>query len=153
AGETGHAHAATVPAASAAAEPAAAALPTLLDAGELELLKSLAEAIVPGSTEAGVAAVVGQPLAVATRARPQNFLGAPRAMQGEALRRYGKSWLSLDPAQQNELLTAASTAESSRKPRYWKPGEPVLVPPPPKAAPTLRDRFDLLKERIATAYY
>jgi hypothetical protein len=29
----------------------------------------------------------------------------------------------------------------------------VLVPDPEKLPPTLRDRFDLLKERIATAYY
>jgi hypothetical protein len=152
AGESAHAHAAA-PAVAAAAEPPAAALPTLLDAGELELLKSLAEAIVPGSTEAGVAAFLDQLVAVDTREQQQSFLAALGAMQGEALRRYGKSWLTLDKAQQNELLTAASTGDPSRKPRYWKPGEPVLVPPPPKLPPTLRDRFDLLKERIATAYY
>jgi hypothetical protein len=147
-----HAHAAAAPAAAAGAEPAAA-LPTLLDAGELELLKSLAEAIVPGSTEAGVATFVDQLVAVDTQERQRDFLAALGAMQGEALRRYGKSWLSLDAAQQNELLTAASTAEPSRKPRYWKPGEPVLAPPAPKVPPTLRDRFELLKDRIATAYY
>ncbi len=147
-----HAHGAA-PAAASAAEPTAAALPTLLDKGELELLKSLAEAIVPGSTEAGVAAFVDQLLAVDTHEHQRDFLAALGAIQGEALRRYGKSWLSLDKAQQNELLTAAATGDRSRTPRYWKPGEPVLVPPPPKVPPTLRDRFELVKDRIATAYY
>jgi hypothetical protein len=148
-----HVHAAAVPAAATAAGPAAAALPTLLDTGELELLKSLAEAIVPGSTEAGVATFVDQLVAVDTHERQRDFLAALGAMQGEALRRHGKSWLSLDAAQQRELLTAASTGDRSRSPRYWKPGEPVLVPPPPKLPPTLRDRFELLKDWIATAYY
>ena len=148
--EAPHAHAAAAP---AEAPAAAAALPTLLDASELEMLKSLAEAIVPGSTEAGVAPFVDQLMAVDTHERQRDFLAALGAIQAESLTRFGKSWLSLDGAQQSELLTAASTGPRSRTPRYWKPGEPVLVPDPPKAAPTLRDRFDLLKERIATAYY
>jgi len=149
-GEAPHAHAA---AAAAEAPAAATALPTLLDASELEMLKSLAETIVPGSTEAGVAAFVDQLLAVDTQEKQREFLAALGAVQAEALSRFGKSWLSLDAAQQGELLQAASTGPRSRTPRYWKPGEPVLVPEPPKAPPTLRDRFDLLKDVIATAYY
>ena len=147
-GEAPHAHATA-----AAPEAQAAPLPGLLDANELEMLKSLAETIVPGSTEAGVAAFVDQLVAVDSRERQQSFLAALGAIQAEALTRFGKSWLSLAPAQQTELLTAASTGPRSRKPRYWKAGEPVLVPEPPPVAPTLRDRFELLKERVATAYY
>ena len=94
------------------------------------MLKSLAEAIVPGSGEAGVAAFVDQLLAVDTRERQRDFLAALGAIQAEALTRFGKSWLSLDGAQQNELLTAASSGPRSRSPRYWKPGEPVLVAEP-----------------------
>jgi hypothetical protein len=150
--EAPHAHAHTAGAA-AEAPAATAALPTLLDASELEMLKSVAEAIVPGSTEAGVAAFVDQLMAVDTHERQREFLAALGAIQAESLTRYGKSWLSLDGAQQTELLTAASTGPRSRTPRYWKPGEAVLAPEPPKVPPTLRDRFDLLKERIATAYY
>jgi hypothetical protein len=75
------------------------------------------------------------------------------ALQAESLSRFGKPWLSLDAAQKTVLLTTLYTGAKSRMPRYWKPGEPVLVPDPPKTPPTLRDRFDLLKERIATAYY
>jgi hypothetical protein len=141
----------------AAAAPVAAAAqsaPTgFLDANQLETLASLAEAVVPGSSEAGVAAFVDQLLAADTRERQRNFLAALGALQAESLSRFGKPWLSLDAAQKTVLLTTLSTGVQSRTPRYWKPGEPVLVPDPPTLPPTLRDRFDLLKERIATAYY
>ena len=150
--EASHSHAAA-PQAGAAAAASAAPLPTLLDASEVEMLKSLAEAIVPGSTEAGVAPFLDQLLAVDTRERQRDFLAALGAIQAESLTRFGKSWRSLDAAQQNELLTAAANGPLSRSPRYWKPGEPVLVPEPSKLPPTLRDRFELLKERVASAYY
>ena len=150
--EAAHAHGAAQAAAPAAAS-SAAPLPTLLDPSEVEMLKSLAEAIVPGSTDAGVAPFLDQLLAVDTREKQRDFMAALGAIQAESLTRFGKSWLSLDGAQQNELLTAAASGPRSRSPRYWKPGEPVLVSEPPKLPPTLRDRFELLKERVATAYY
>ena len=81
------------------------------------------------------------------------FLAALGAIQAEATARHGRPWLGLEPEQKAELLTAASAGPPSREPRHWTPGQPVLVPEPPPAPPTLRDRFDLLKERIATAYY
>jgi hypothetical protein len=150
-GEAPHVHAAATP---AVATPAQAAVPAgFLDANQLETLASLAEAIVPGSTEAGVAAFVDRLLAVDTPECQRSFLAALGAMQAESLTRFGKPWLSLDAAQKTVLLTTVSTGVKSRTPRYWKPGEPVLVPELPKAPPTLRDRFELLKERIATAYY
>jgi Gluconate 2-dehydrogenase subunit 3 len=152
-GEASHAHGSAGSAAAQTTGAATAPLPTLLDENELAMLKSLAETIVPGSSEAGVAAFVDQLLAVDTRERQRDFLAALGALQSEALSRYGKSWMSLDAAQQTELLTAASTGPRSREPRYWKPGEPVLVPEKAKAPPTLRDRFELLKDRIASAYY
>jgi Gluconate 2-dehydrogenase subunit 3 len=152
-GEAPHAHGSAGSAAAQATGAATAPLPTLLDENELAMLKSLAEAIVPGSSEAGVAAFVDQLLAVDTRERQRDFLAALGAIQSEALSRYGKSWMSLDAAQQTELLTAASTGPRSREPRYWKPGEPVLVPEAPRVPPTLRDRFELLKDRVASAYY
>jgi hypothetical protein len=144
-----HAHAAASPPAVAQS----AAAPGFLDAHQLETLASLAEAVVPGSSEAGVAAFVDQLLAVDTRERQRDFLAALGAVQAESLSRFGKPWLSLDAAQKTVLLTTLSTGVKSRTPRYWTPGEPVLVPDPPKLPPTLRDRFDLLKQRIATAYY
>jgi hypothetical protein len=152
-GEASHAHGSAGSAAVQGTGAATAPLPTLLDENELAMLKSLAEAIVPGSSEAGVAAFVDQLLAVDTRERQRDFLAALGAIQSEALSRHGKSWMSLDAAQQTALLTAASTGPRSREPRYWKPGEPVLVPEAPRVPPTLRDRFELLKDRVASAYY
>jgi hypothetical protein len=124
-----------------------------LDEKQLETLASLAEAIVPGSTQAGVAAFVDRLIAIEPREQQRDFLAALGAIQAEAIARYGRSWLSLDGAERSALLTAASTGASSRTRRYWKPGEPVLVPRPDKHPPTLRDRFDVIKERVATAYW
>ena len=152
-GEASHAHGSAGSAAAQTTGAATAPLPTLLDENELAMLKSLAETIVPGSSEASVAAFVDQLVAVDTHERQRDFLAALGAIQSEALSRYGKSWMSLDAGQQTELLTAASTGPRSREPRYWKPGEPVLVPEGPRLPPTLRDRFELLKDRIASAYY
>jgi hypothetical protein len=149
--ENAHAHS---QAAAPAAADAAAALPGFLDAKELETLASIAEAVVPGSTEAGVAAFVDRLLAVETRERQREFLSALGALQAESLTRFGKTWLSLDAQQKVVLLTAISTGPSATTPRYWKAGEPVLLPAPPeKRPPTLRDRFEQLKDRIAQAYY
>jgi hypothetical protein len=153
-GEAAHAHGhAAVATAAQGTSAATAPLPTFLDETELALLKSLAEAIVPGSTEAGVATFVDQLLAVDSHERQRDFLSGLGAIQAEALSRYGKTWMSLDAAQQTELLTAASTGPRSREPRYWKPGEPVLAAERPRVPPTLRDRFDALKDVVATAYY
>jgi hypothetical protein len=148
--ESSHAHA---PQAAAPAAEAAAALPGFLDAKQLETLASIAEAVVPGSTEAGVAAFVDRLLAVETRERQRDFLSALGALQAESLTRFGKTWLSLDAQQKVVLLTAISTGPSATTPRYWKPGEPVLVPNPERRPPTLRDRFEQLKGRISQAYY
>jgi hypothetical protein len=131
----------------------APAAPGFLDPHQLETLASLAEAIVPGSTVAGVAPFVDRLLAVDTRETQTEFLAALGAIQAESVARYRKPWLELTPQQQTELLTAASTGPMSQPPRYWTPGEPVLAPEPPRAQPTLRDRFDRLKRWIATGYY
>jgi hypothetical protein len=146
-----HAHGAHAAAAATAGQPAAAA--GFLDAHQLETLASLAEAIVPGSSEAGVAVFVDQVLAADSQEEQVRFLAALGAIQAESLTRFGRPWLSLDAAQRTVLLTAASTGPSARARRYWTPGEPVLAPPPERRPPTLRDRFDLVKRRVAEAYY
>jgi hypothetical protein len=150
AADRGHGHASPAPTpAPATANPA----PAFLDAHQLETVGSLAEAIVPGSAAAGVAPFVDQVLAADTPERQREFLAALGAIQAESAARFGQPWLGLAPAQKTDLLTVASTGRPSREPRCWTPGEPVLAPPPAPAPPTLRDRFDLLKDRIATAYY
>lgn len=141
-----HAHAASAP---AAAPPAR----VFLDPHQLETVASLAEAIVPGSTAAGVAPFVDRLLAEDTPEAQRAFLAALGAIEAEATARHGRPWLGLEPEHQAALLAAASAGSPSREPRRWTPGQPVLVPEPPPPPPTLRDRFDLLKERIATAYY
>jgi hypothetical protein len=133
--------------------PSAAPATPFLDPHQLETLASLAEAIVPGSTDAGVAPFVDRLLAEDTPERKRAFLAALGAIQAESTARHGRPWLGLAPEEKAALLTVASTDQPSKEPRFWRPGQPVLVPAPPPLPPTLRDRFDLLKERIATAYY
>jgi hypothetical protein len=138
----------------AAAAPAAPAAAGFLGQPELELLASLAEAIVPGSREAGVAPFVDQLLALEPRERQQDFLAALGAIQAESLSRHGKPWLALSAAQQGQLLEAVSNLPASRARRYWQPGEPVLpADRSERQPPTIRDRFDTLKRAVASAYY
>jgi hypothetical protein len=102
----------------------APAAPGFLDPHQLETLASLAEAIVPGSTVAGVAPFVDRLLAVDTRETQTEFLAALGAIQAESVARYRKPWLELTPQQQTELLdprrtgpgagTAAGPADASR---------------------------------------
>lgn len=134
-------------AADAAAGSGAAA--TFLDAHQRETLASLAEAIVPGATKADVPAFLDRLLAVDSPARQREFLAALGTIDAEALGRFGRPWLALAAGQRNELLTAVSTAPSSRPARY--PEMPVSGPM--SAAPNVRDRFEMLKTRIAVAYF
>ena len=149
-GQEAHHNAAPAPVAAGATTPDR---PGLLDPHQLETIASLAEAILPGSAAAGVAPFVDRLLAVDTPESQRAFLAALGAIQAESAARFARPWLALAPEQKTELLTSASTGRPSREPRYWTPGQPVLPPEPPLVPPTLRDRFDLLKERIATAYY
>jgi len=133
-GETTHAH----PAASSPLPAGAAIEPAgLLDANQLETVASLAEAVVPGAGEAGVAPFVDRLLAVSTQDQQREFLAALGALEAESRERFGKPWLGLDAPQKTRLLEDASTG-------------PEASAPQPK---TLRDRFELLKKPIATAYW
>jgi hypothetical protein len=137
-----------------AAAPPAPAPAGFLGKTELDTLASLAEAIVPGSAEAGIAPFVDQLLALDSGEHQEEFLAAIGAIQAESLGRYGKPWLGLDGAQQRGLLDAISTGPSARTPRYWQPGEPVApTVRGERKPPTVRDRFESLKRSIATAYY
>ena len=136
----------------AAEAKAASATPAFLDAQQLETFASLAERIVPGATTAGVAPFVDQLLAVDTQDNQRKFVSALGGLEGEAIARYGHPWNGLTPAQQVELLTAASTTAPAHEPRSWRPGQPVIAPAEPDRAPTLRDRFDHLKGWVVGAY-
>ena len=138
-------------AATKAAEPATK--PEFLDSHQLQTLVSLAEQIVPRSTEANVAPFIDQLLAVDTQDNQRDFLAALGAFDAESTTRFGHPWKALSAEQQVELLTAASTAKLAQEERIWTPGQPAATPPSPPPPPTLRDRFENLKGWIVGAYY
>jgi len=133
----------------AAAEQAvgAGASPAFLSPAQKETLASLAETIVPGSTSAGIADFLDRLLAVDSPDAQRAFLGAMGAVEGEAASRHGRAWKALSTGERNAILTALSTGSSSSGTRYPIPAVTV------DGAPSPRDRFDLLKARIALAYF
>jgi hypothetical protein len=129
---------------------AAAYKPEFLDAHQYATLEAVAERIVPGSTKARVAPFIDQLLAVDTTTSQRSFLGAMGAFEMQAIEKFAKPWKALTAAQQDELLTIASTTE---------PGLKVTVPSA-SARPevtegkaTLYDHFANLRGWISGAYY
>lgn len=104
-----------------------------LDPHQTKTLEALAEAIVPGSTAAGVGRYLDQLLAVESAADQQAFLGALGAFDMAAIATHGKPWTAIAAAQQDALLQEASTAEA--------------------ASSSMRGHFEHLKTWIAGAYY
>lgn len=125
--------------------------PEFLDAHQFATLEVAAERIVPGSTKARVAPFVDQLLAVDTQSNQRNFLSALGAFEMQAIEEFKKPWKALTPAQQDQLLTTASTADSGKLP----PG-PDSDPRRPGAAAgktTIRDHFENLRGWISGAYF
>ncbi len=119
----------------ASAEKHAAAVPykpVFLSAHELATTKSIAERIVPGATKARCAEFIDQLLALDVQANQRGFLSALGTFEGKAIEKAKGPWTSLTPAQQDEILTEASTGEPGTR---------------------LRDHFDALKGWISGAYY
>jgi hypothetical protein len=127
--------------------------PEFLDAHQFATLTALCARIVPGSDTAQADRFIDSLLAVDTRERQGRFLTALGAHEGESLRRFGTPFKAGTAAQQDEILTAASTAPSGQKDWIWTPGTPVERPPAGPEEVTLRDHFDHLKGWIAGAYY
>jgi hypothetical protein len=115
--------------------------PVFLDAHQSATLVSLAEQVVPGSTAAGVTPFVDRLLSVDNPDNQRRFLSALGALEGEAIARHGHPWKTLTPAQQVELLTAASTAAPGTRDASGA------------VSATLRDHFDHLKGWISGAYF
>jgi hypothetical protein len=107
-----------------------------LEAHQFESLSALAEAIVPGSNKASVAAFIDLVLSVDEEKHQKEFVTSLAAVEAESHKRYGKRFFAIPPAEKNELLTTASAAPKTEQ------GEP-----------TLRDVFENLKEWISGAYY
>jgi hypothetical protein len=106
---------------------------TFFDPHQSRTLEVLAEAIVPGSGSARVAAFLGQLLAVESPATQRAFLGGLGAFDMAAVTRHGKPWISIAPPEQDALLRAASTADEKSS--------------------ALRGHFENLKGWIAGASY
>lgn len=151
-----HSHLADQASVAQAEAKAAAGKPDFLDAHQLSTLRALAERIVPGASKANTAEFIDQLLAVDTQTNQRNFLTALGAFEGRAFARARRPWLALSDADQNEILTEASTMPSGvPEAEPWTPGKPIGTTSTTAGAPrvTLRDHFDLIKGWIAGAYY
>ena len=149
AAEDAHRHVAAQARLETAAERAAAAGEgtSFLAPAQREALASLAEAIVPGSAKAGVAAFLDRILAVDSADAQRAFLAALGTVEHEAITRFGRGWNGLDAAERDAVLTALATGPSAAPTRYGVRAVAEAF------APTPRDRFDVLKTRIALAYF
>jgi hypothetical protein len=123
--------------------------PAFLDEHQLATLASLAERIVPGSTKAKVAPFIDQLVAVDTPVSQRNLLSALGAFDMLAIQNHQKPWKALTAAEQDALLTTASTAEAGRAREM---GDPRVAAQPTGKA-TIRDHFESLKGWISGAYY
>jgi len=128
---------------------AAAYKPELLDAHQMKTLEVLAEAIVPGSTEAKVAPFLDTLVAVDSAENQRNFLGALGAFDMFAIDKYNKPWIALTPVEQDTLLQTASTTAPGNR-----PGIPAIgVAGTASGKATIGDHFNNLKGWIAGAYF
>lgn len=129
--------------------------PLFLDPHQNETVIVLAERIVPNSTQAQVNRFIDLLLSVDTQENQKKFLASLGAFEHESLSRYNKPFKDLTEDQQNELLTAASTAKSGQggEQGNWswfavpeKQGgeEPKL---------TMRDHFENMKGWVTGAFY
>jgi len=128
-----------------------------LGARQVETLAAVAERIVPGSSRAHSARFIDTLLSVDTRENQQRFLTSLAAMEAEAQKRYGHLLKDLAENQQNEILAAASTAESGHEaeaPRgRRRRGSIQGGSGSGQKKDTLRDHFENLKGWVVGAYY
>jgi gluconate 2-dehydrogenase subunit 3-like protein len=140
-------HMATGAAAAAQKKVAGAYTPVLLDGHQMKTLEVLAEAIVPGSTEAKVAPFLDTLVGVDSTENQRQFMSALGAFDMFAIEKYNKPWIALTAADQDTLLQAASTTAPGSRPSF--PG----APPAPGGKATIGDHFNNLKGWIAGAYF
>jgi hypothetical protein len=125
-----------------------------LDAHQNETLIVLAERIVPGSTRAQVNRFIDLLLSVDTVENQKRFINSLSAMDARALARFQHPFKALSEAEQNELLTEASSAGPSQEPdKDWSWSAVPMNRAAEQQPLTLRDHFDHLKGWISGAYY
>jgi gluconate 2-dehydrogenase gamma chain len=107
-----------------------------LNVSQFESLSSLAEVIVPGSSEAKVAGFIDLLLSVDEEKHQKEFARSLAALEAESAKRYGKEFAAISSAEKNELLIYVSSLA--------KEGHSETA---------LREAFDNLKEWISGGYY
>ncbi len=132
-------------------------VPEFLDSFQAQTLAVLAERFIPGSSRAQSDRFIDTLLSASKRENQQQFVDSLSAFEGEAMKRFGQSFKDLSEAQQNEILTAASTVESGHPQSAGRRRRRVsLGPPPATTSPekeTMRDHFENLKGWVVGAYY
>ena len=127
--------------------------PATFDAHQFATVAVLSELIVPGAKASGTPEFLDKLLDVESAETRRRFITALGAFEGAALKAHRKPFKDLAQAEQVAILTAASTAEPSRAPVYWKKGDPIpLAEAPPRPA-TLRDHFEHIKGWVAGIYF
>jgi Gluconate 2-dehydrogenase subunit 3 len=120
--------------------------PVFLSAEQNELLVSIAEAIVPGSTAAVANRFIDLLLSVDEKQNQKKFLVSLGVIEKESQGRFGRRFPSLSTSQKEELLDAVSkgydgkTGSSDDEKSSKEPA-------------TSHEHFELLKGWIAGAYY
>lgn len=117
--------------------------PVFLSAQQDEMLVALAERIVPGSRKAEVDKFIDLLLSVDTEKHRKSFVDSLAAFEGEAQKRFGKSFPALNAGQQNELLTDAAV----------RPEKKDSSGDVQKENAGLHEHFENLKGWISGAYY
>jgi hypothetical protein len=107
-----------------------------LNRSQFESLSSLAEVVVPGSSEAKAASFIDLLLSVDEEKHQKEFARSLAALEAESSKRYGKGVAAISAAEKTELLTYVSSLA--------KDGHSETA---------LREAFDNLKQWISGAYY
>ncbi len=125
--------------------------PVFFDDHQNLAVVALAEMIVPGSTAVRVNRFLDLALDAEAQEDQRKFVASLNAIEGESLRRFGRSFTDISTSQQEEVLTAASTAQSSTP--DLSDGATAATPGQQPSVPSLRDYFDHLKGWVSMAYY
>ncbi len=125
--------------------------PVFFDAHQNQMVVALAEEIIPGSTGVQANRFLDLALDAETQEVQQKFVASLNAIEGESLRRFGRSFTDISTSQQDEVLTAASTTPPARPEHSEEDHHETSGTMP--AVLNLRDYFDNLKDWITTAYY
>jgi len=130
--------------------------PAFLSSHQSQALQALAERIVPGSSRAKVNRFIDLLLSVDTQDNQKKFLNSLSAFEAAALERFGHPFIQLSEAQQNELVSLASTMETGdagqQRDWGWFAVDSSVRPREPKRV-TLYDHFENLKGWVSGAYY